>query len=93
MLLVTYEKAGARAVDAHGWQYGTGETLGSTTESWVYLQLVRLPPGATIVTVEPPADEIRDDESITLTWRRLSTATAQSAPGQWRVGGDITYRL
>jgi len=92
-LVITYEKAGARAVDKHCWQYRTGGMLGSNTDSWVYIQVVRLPQGATLVTADPPADEVRSNAAITLTWRHIASAITPSAPGQWQLAGEITYRL
>ncbi|HEY3379670.1 MAG TPA: sigma-70 family RNA polymerase sigma factor [Armatimonadota bacterium] len=93
-VMVTYEKAGVKAGDVQCWHYRTGETLGSNTESWVYLQVVRLPPGATLLSADPPADEVRrKHDAITLTWRYLSSTAVQRQPGEWQIAGDITYRL
>jgi hypothetical protein len=74
-LLVTYEKGGAKLLDGNRWYYQPGETLRSSCGNWVYLRVVRLPPGAILVSVNPPADEIRSKEAVTLYWQYLSSTT------------------
>ncbi len=92
-LLVTYEKNGVRVLDDNCRQFHVGGTVGSNTDSWVFLQMVRLPQGATLITADPPADKVSNNAAITLSWLHVPSEASQSVPGKWHFDGEITYRL
>ncbi|MHB9022869.1 MAG: sigma factor-like helix-turn-helix DNA-binding protein [Armatimonadota bacterium] len=94
-LVVTYERNGVKAGELPDdpWEFSTGGTLKSNSESWVFVQVVRLPPGATMVNIDPPANQVRQNAAPTVIWQHVSTAVAPNAPGEWKVGGSVTYTL